>query len=182
MAGSLRPCLSNGGGCRGDDGSCFGLISSIDACKSFIRLSKVDVLDGFLPDLELCDLAGLLCELGWLGRLEADTLEEMDSEGEWYGFPMPNSSARLMAGLLLPEVPGRIRLFRGGGGRDMSGPIPADGRLNLSPFILAISLEGLRSLSGLGPGAEGVRIGASNGAFGRGNVSDRLIPPKKGSG
>lgn len=48
-----------------------------------MRLSKLDVSDGFLPDLELCDLAGLVCELGWLGRLEADTLDEIDSEGEW---------------------------------------------------------------------------------------------------
>jgi hypothetical protein len=33
---------------------------------SDIRLSKLDALEGFLPDLELRDLGGLVLELAWL--------------------------------------------------------------------------------------------------------------------
>ncbi len=84
--------------------------------------------DGFLLDcLELADLAGLERELAWLvwvwtELLYPDPLDDVDSDGEWYGFPTPNSWAKLIAGTagapswpaLLP-VRGWMRLVRGGG-------------------------------------------------------------------
>ena len=63
-----------------------------------MRVSKLDVFDGFLPDLELTDLTdlgGLVRELAWLGRrsdgLRVELVDDVDSDGTWYGFPTPNS-------------------------------------------------------------------------------------------
>ena len=42
---------------------------SLIDCRSAIRLSKLDSSDGFLPPLELSDLAGLDRDDDWLGRL-----------------------------------------------------------------------------------------------------------------
>lgn len=80
--------------------------------------------------------------------------------------PTPNSDARLMEGTAglstWPAVPGRIRLVRGGGGREVSGSLL--GLRNLSDVTgvrPATSFDGFRNLSGRGPGADGVRAGAS---------------------
>ena len=112
-----------------------------------------------------------------------DAFDDTDWFGVWYGLPMPNSAARLMDGVVLPSLPavlGRTRLTRGGGGREVSGPI--EGRLDLSPvnggIRLGMSFDGLRSLSGRGPGADGVRSGASTAAACLGKVPARF----KGSG
>ena len=107
-----------------------------------------------------------------------EALDDTDWDGVWYGFPMPNSAAKLMEGVALPSLPavlGLTRLTRGGGGREVSGPI--DGRLDLSLVVgirLGISFDGLRSLSGLGPGADGVRSGASTAAACLGKVPARF--------
>jgi hypothetical protein len=90
----------------------------------------------------------------------------MESDVLWYGLPMPNSFTRSIDASL-PDVLGLTRLVRGGGGLDVSGP--KDGRRAL------LTLEGFRaSLSGRGPGADGVRIGAYTGSFRRGKVPVRL--------
>lgn len=92
-----------------------------------------------------------------------------------------------MAGrFLLPSrrfrVGDRTRLVRGGGGLDVSGPMPADGLRDLSavrgtwPITSLAAFDGRRVLSGLGPGADGVRAGASVISLGLGNVSARFMP------
>ncbi len=49
--------------------------------RSDIRLSKPEVSDGFLLDLDARDLGGLVRELDWLGWLFSDELEDaVDSE------------------------------------------------------------------------------------------------------
>ena len=109
-----------------------------------------------------------------------DAFDDIDWLGVWYGLPMPNSAARLMDGVVLPSLPavlGRTRLTRGGGGREVSRTV--DGRLDLdrSPFLgirSGISFDGLWNRLGLGPGADGVRSGASTAAACLGNVPARL--------
>jgi hypothetical protein len=54
----------------------------------------------------------------------------------------------------------------------MSGPMPKDGLRSLLLF------DGRLNLSGRGPGADGVRNGASIGSLGLGKVPDRLFAPK----
>lgn len=69
-------------------------MSSIDDWISEIRLSKLEVSDGLLPDLDANDLGGLVRELAWLtwlawlGRRSGWLLSEAsddvdDSEGVW---------------------------------------------------------------------------------------------------
>ncbi len=159
----------------------------MDDCQSDTKSSNLDVLDGFRTDLDLLrDRAGLVCEEGWLGRLKVEALDDMESDGVWYGLPIPNSAARLMDGVALPSrVRGRTRLILGGGGREVSGPM--EGLRDLSPFMgvrdrtMSLdALDGLRSLSGRGPGADGVRNGISIVSLGLGNVPARLLAPKGG--
>jgi hypothetical protein len=157
---------------------------------SDIKLSKLDVSDAFLPDLEFRDLGGLvlveLAWLAWLGRrsgwlLFSELLDDADdSEELWYGFPMPNSAARLMVGT--PGVVGRTTLVRGGGGRDVSGPLL--GLLGLSPVLglcpSAAPGEVIGGCSRSGRsvadkrGADGVRGGGAKRSLGRGKVSERF--------
>lgn len=62
------------------------MISSMDDCRSDMRLSKPDVSAGALPDLDPSDLAGLVLELGWLGRsdrLDPDWLDDTEADGLW---------------------------------------------------------------------------------------------------
>src|SRR3569833_1754252 len=94
---------------------------------------------------------------------------------------MPNSAARLLDGASLPEVRGRTTLVLGGGGREVSGPI--DGRRDRGERggSMLGSSDGLRNLSGRGPGADGGRSGGSAASLCRGNVPARLLVPK-GSG
>jgi hypothetical protein len=164
-------------------------MSSMEVWISDIKLSKLDVSDAFLPDLEFKDLGGLvlveLAWLAWLGRrsgwlLFSELLDDDDSEELWYGFPIPNSAARLMVGT--PGVVGRTTLVRGGGGRDVSGPLL--GLLGLSPVIgLCPSTDpgeviGSCSRSGRSVadirGADGVRGGGAKRSLGRGKVSERF--------
>ncbi len=74
-------------------------------------------------------------------------------------------------------------LVLGGGGRDVSGPM--DGLLDLGVRggipSAGDAVDGLRSLSGRGPGADGVRSGASAASLCLGKVPARLMPPN-GSG
>jgi hypothetical protein len=159
--------------------------------------SKPDVSEAFLPALDVTDLGGLDRELAWLGRrsllaalgrrlLKLEELEDVDSDGVWYGFPIPNSAARLIDGT---EGVG-IVLIRGGGGRDVSGPLLGLRDRSLvsggRPFDEDVEgrrsceVEGRRNLSGLDPdGADGVRIGGSTVSLGRGNVSERFGAPKR---
>jgi hypothetical protein len=180
--------MSLGGNFRGATVGGLGLMPSMDDWMSDIRLSKPEVSDGFLPDRDDKDLGGLVRELAWLawlGRrsgplLVSELLEEVDSEDVWYGFPMPNSSARLMVGTT--GVLGRTAPDRGGGGRDVSGPLL--GLLALSLVIRTRPSGSLgecdggcgrsgRSVAEEG-GAEGVRGGGANRSLGRGKVSDRF--------
>ena len=109
---------------------------------------------------------------------------------------MPNSSARLILGAGPPpsRVCGRIRLFLGGGGREVSRML-IDGPRTRSLPPLGLGMEASsalrlvdelrnRSCGGLGPGAEGVRAGASSIMLGLGfgNVSERLLSIPRGCG
>jgi hypothetical protein len=149
------------------------------------------VSEGFLPDLDDKDLGGLVRELAWLawlawlGRrscrlLFSELSDEVDPEGVWYGFPTPNSSARLIVGTT--GVFGLPTPVRGGGGPEVPGP-----PLGLRVFSLVIGARPSRSpgasngdrnrsgrmLSADG-GAEGERAGGAKRSLGRGNVSDRF--------
>lgn len=143
---------------------------SIDLSSSSIRSSKLPVFEGFRFG---CDRAGLVCVLDWLGwpLLKFEYPDDAESEGVWYGLPMPNSAAR-STDPVLPEVLGRTMLFRGGGGREVSGPI--DGLRVPSNALFC------RSRSGRGPGADGVRNGASLAKLGLGKVSERFTNPGTG--
>jgi hypothetical protein len=182
--------MSLGGSFRGDTMCGFGFMSSMDDWMSVIRLSKLVVLDGFRPDRDARDLGGLVRELAWLVWLAwlgrrwgwlplSELLDDVDSEDAWYGFPIPNSSARLIVGT--PGVVGRTTPVRGGGGRDISGP-PLLGLLDLS-LVIGTCPSGPpgefgwsrcwsgRSVADRG-GAEGVRTGGAKRSLGRGKVSD----------
>ena len=150
-----------------------------------MRESKPDVSEAFLPALDATDLGGLDRELVWLGRRSllawlgrrpdwlnpAELEEEVDAEDAWYGFPIPNSAARLIEG----TVGVGIVLIRGGGGRDVSGPLLGLRDRSLVSGGRSCEVEGRRNLSGRDPdGADGVRTGGSTTSLGRGNVSERL--------
>jgi len=74
-----------GGGWSGDGGNAFGPF--IDDCRSAMRVSKLEVSDGFLPARDATDLGGLERELAWLGRrsdwLKPDELDEVDADCAW---------------------------------------------------------------------------------------------------
>src|SRR3569833_1909924 len=91
---------------------------------------------------------------------------------------MPNSAARLMDGASLPEVRGRTTLVLGGGGRVVSGPIDGRRDRGVRGGSMLGSSDGLRNLSGRGPGADGVRSGGSAASRSRGDVPARLRGPK----
>ena len=90
----------------------------------------MDVSDGCRRDRPgLADRGGLEVELALLALLEPDAFEDWDSEGVWYGLPIPNSAARLMfvgtggATPSLPSILDPLKLgARGGGGLEVSGP------------------------------------------------------------
>lgn len=110
-------------------------------------------------------------ELGWLGWLKPEYPEDAESEGVWYGLPIPNSRARSTEPVF--SLAGRIRLFRGGGRLEVSGPM--DGfRAGPNPEVCLV----FRSFRV--PGADGVRIGGSATKDGLGNVSERFRPPSGG--
>ena len=157
-------------------GGGFAFMSSMEDWISDIKLSKLEVSDGFLPDLDDSDLGGLVRELAmltwlaWLGRrsswlLLSDVVLDDDSEGVWYGFPIPNSSARLIVGTT--GVFGRRRPVRGGGARGVSGPL-----LGLLGLSIGAGPSG-RKVAEDG-GAEGVRCGGTKLSLGRGKVSARF--------
>lgn len=73
-----------------------------------------------------------------------------------------------------------IVLIRGGGGRDVSGPLLGLRDRSLVSGGRSCEPEGRRNLSGLDPdGADGVRTGGSTASLGRGNVSERFGAPKR---
>ena len=195
------------GAARGSCGSGRPAISSpsTDDARSFERpFSLAPAPDDGLLCLSLStDRAGLVLELVWLGCDECwlrwlypEWLDDWDTEGEWYGLLMPNSSARLMLGAGPPpsRVCGRIRLFLGGGGREVSrilneGPRarslpPRDLGIEASSALRFVDELRIRSCCGLGPGAEGVRAGASSIMLGLGfgKVSERLLNMLMGCG
>jgi hypothetical protein len=105
----------------------------------------------------------------------------------WYGFPIPNSAARLTSGIGgaspgLVAVLGRIKLVpRGGRGLVKSGPDtegfrclggdPLGDRPCSSGHVPLSTFDGLR-IPELFAGSEGLRNGGSLGSLGRGNVCD----------
>jgi hypothetical protein len=111
-----------------------------------------------------------------LALLEPDAFEDWDSEGVWYGLPIPNSAARLIfagtggASSSRPSTLDLIKLgARGGGGLEVSGPeidwfrpLDLEGDLLIDrPSIVSLwlSFDGLR-IRGPGPGSDGLLIEA----------------------
>lgn len=111
------------------------------------------------------DLGGLDLELTLLTSLYPDASDDCEVEGVWYGFKLPNSTARFTllgtggASPIRASLLGPSRLTpRGGGGLDKSGPI--DGLLRCSDplgLLLAGSSNGFRIIVS---GADGLRLGS----------------------
>lgn len=109
--------------------------------------------------------------------LRAESLEDCDIVGVWYGLPEPNSVARLT---LLPDRKSfleRFKLIPRGGGLDRSGPV-TEGRRCLGGEVVA-KLSGFRGWPS-GPTLEGLRrprapMPGSEGLLGRDLVSGPCI-------
>ena len=107
-----------------------GFSEAIEDCKSAINTSTFEAADGRRLDCPgPADRGGLEVELALLALLEPDAFEDWDSEGVWYGLPIPNSAARLTfagTGGASPSLPSSLEPIklgaRGGGGLEVSGP------------------------------------------------------------
>jgi hypothetical protein len=128
---SLRIGRANCAFLGGDDW--FVVLSSLmEASRLAITPSLLAASDGRLRDrfgLGPVDNGGLDRELVLLSWLYPEALEDCDSDGVWYGLPIPNSAARLRfagtggASPSLESILGLIKLApRGGSGRLRSGP------------------------------------------------------------
>jgi hypothetical protein len=161
----------------GDDVlTALGFSSAIDDSKLAINTSTFVVSDGCRSDRPApVDRGGLEVELALLASLYSDAFEDWDSEGVWYGFPIPNSAARFRfagTGGASPSLLSTLDLIklapRGGRGLERSGPendcfraLDLDGDLlldrSMSVGLLPLSFDGLR-ICGPGPGSDGLLI------------------------
>jgi hypothetical protein len=181
-SGESHAGLTDGGSpraycfCRGGDAlTSLGFSCAIEDCKSAINTSTFEVSEGWRREcLGPVDWGGLEVELALLALLEPDAFEDCDSDGVWYGLPIPNSAARLMfvgtggASPSLPSTLDPLRLgARGGGGLEVSGPdidcfrpldLEGDLLVDCSSILsLSLSFDGVR-VRATGPGSDGLLV------------------------
>jgi hypothetical protein len=175
-----------------------GLSCAIEDCRSSIITSTFDVSDGWRRECPgPVDWGGLEVELALLALLEPDAFEDCDSDGVWYGLPIPNSAARLTfvgtggASPSLPSTLDPIRLgARGGGGLEVSGPdidcfrpldLGGDLLVDCSSTVsLPRSFDGVR-VRAINPGSDGLLLKGCWPSLLSGKVWDRLSA-ERGSG
>jgi hypothetical protein len=126
--GRVYCCFGLGGDELGE--SSLGFKSDMEDSRSAMRTFILVVSDGWRRDRPgPADSGGLDRELALLSSLYPEASEDCDSEGVWYGLPIPNSAAKFRldgTGGASPSRASVLSLIRlaplGGRGLERSGP------------------------------------------------------------